>query len=105
MPGPPPTRTDTVVDRFHGVEVHDPYRWLEDQNSPETRAWINAQNEYTESILRNLPGREPIRQRLAELMKVDSIGVPQERNGRYFYLKRAADQDLSVLYAIPEGGP
>jgi prolyl oligopeptidase len=95
--GPPPTRTDNVVDNYHGVKVRDPYRWLEDQNSPETRAWINAQNQFAEPILRTLPGRASIEARLGQLMKVDSAQVPAARNGRYFFLRRAANQDLSVL--------
>ena len=95
---PPPTRTDNVKETIYGVEIADPYRWLEDQTSPETRAWIDAQNRCTEGALRGLPGREQIGKRLAELMKVDSIEVPIGRNGRYFFLKRPADQDLSALY-------
>jgi prolyl oligopeptidase len=97
--GPPATRTDAAEDDLHGVKIPDPYRWLEDQNSPETRAWIDAQNEYSESFLRAFAGREQIQQRLTELMKVDSIGLPRARAGRYFFLKRGANQDLFVLYS------
>ena len=96
--GPPPSRRNDVVDVMHGVSIHDPYRWLEDQNSPETRAWINAQNTYSHSILEKLAGRDGIARRLGELMKVDSIHVPTERNGRYFFSRRRADQDLYVIY-------
>lgn len=95
---PPGTRTDDVVDDYSGVKVPDPYRWLEDQQAPETRAWIDAQEKCTEAALRNRPGREGIEKQLAALLKVDSFGVPLERNGRYFYMKRRADQDLAVLY-------
>ena len=94
----PPTRTDNVKETLHGVEVADPYRWLEDQNSPETRAWIDAQNRYTQSLIGHLPGRESIEKRLGELLKVDTVGMPSERGGRYFFSKRLATQDLSVLY-------
>ena len=96
--GPPPSRRNDVVDVLHGVSIHDPYRWLEDQNSPETRAWISAQNAYSRSILGQLAGRDQIARRLGELMKVDNIQVPIERNGRYFFLRRRADQDLFVIY-------
>jgi prolyl oligopeptidase len=96
--GPPPTRRNDVVDVLHGVSIHDPYRWLEDQNSPETRAWINAQNAYSRSILGKLARRDQIARRLGELMKVDSIQVPIERHGRYFFRRRRADQDLFVIY-------
>ena len=95
---PPATRTDNVKEDLHGVTVADPYRWLEDQQSPETRAWINAENACTESALRKLPGREGIEKRLAELMKVDSVDAPIARNGKYFFVKRGANQDLNVIY-------
>ncbi len=95
---PPETPRDDVVDDYHGVKVSDPYRWLEDQNSPETRKWIDAENAYTRSQLDSLPGRESLSQQIAALLKVDTIGLPRERDGRYFYLKRRADQDLYVLY-------
>jgi prolyl oligopeptidase len=98
MEGPPPTRTDSVKETIHGVEITDPYRWLEDQTSPETRAWIDAQNRYTEAALGKLPGRDAIAKRLSELLKVDSVQLPTEKNGRYFFQKRAADQDLSLIY-------
>jgi prolyl oligopeptidase len=90
------------VDVLHGVRIPDPYRWLEDQQSPETRAWINAQNHYTNSLLDSWPGRAALKQRLTELMMVDTIGVPYERAGRYFFLKRLADQQQGILY-VREG--
>jgi prolyl oligopeptidase len=96
--GPPKTKREPVTDILHGVKITDPYRWLEDQQSPETRAWIDAQNDYTKKMLEGFPGRARLEQRLTELMKVDAVGVPTERNGRYFFTKRAADQDLSVIY-------
>ncbi len=95
---PPATRRDDVVDTLHGVKIPDPYRWLEDQSSPETRAWIKAQNDYSEPILHALPGREQLERRLTELLKVDVVNVPLERNGRYFFAKRHADQDQFVIY-------
>jgi len=94
----PPSRRNDVVDLMHGVPIHDPYRWLEDQNSPETRAWIKAQNAYSRSILDKLAGRDTIARRLGELMKVDDTQVPLERHGRYFFRRRNADQDLFVIY-------
>jgi prolyl oligopeptidase len=95
---PPVTRTDDVQDDLHGTKVADPYRWLEDQNSAETRAWIEAQNKCTESVLGQIPGRGAIEKRLGELLRVDRIDVPVEHGGRYFYSKRLATQDLTVLY-------
>ena len=95
---PPETRIDNVTEVIHGTTIVDPYRWLEDQKSPETRAWIDAQNAYTHSFLDPLPLRESISKRLTELMKIDQIGMPLERGGRYFLQKRSADQDLWVIY-------
>jgi prolyl oligopeptidase len=94
----PKTRTDDVKERIQGVEIADPYRWLEDQQSPETRAWIDAQNKYTRAFLDAWPGRAALKQRLTELIKVETLWVPVERNGRYFFKRRAADQDQGVLY-------
>ena len=99
---PPATRRDDVVDDYHGVRVPDPYRWLEDQNSPETRAWIQAQDRYSRLILDGLPGRSAIRRRAEALMNVDVIGVPREEGGRYFFSRRKVGQDLPVIY-VREG--
>ena len=95
---PPKTPRDNVRELLHGVELVDPYRWLEDQQSPETRAWIDAQNVYSHPILGSLPGRQQRKQRLTELMKIDVTGMPRERNGRYFFSKRLAHQELFVIY-------
>ena len=97
-PEPPKTRKDDFKETVHGVEIADPYRWLENQDSSETRAWIEAQNAYTESMLGNLKGRENLKKRLTELIKIDVISRPYEFNGRYFFTKRLADQDLPVIY-------
>jgi prolyl oligopeptidase len=96
--GPPETRQDSVRDVLHGVELVDPYRWLEDQQAADTRTWIDAQNRYTESLIGNLAGQAALKARIAELLTVDAIGAPTVRGGRYFFTKRAADQDLFVIY-------
>src|SRR5262245_9256763 len=95
---PPATRVDNVSETIHGVTVSDPYRWLEDQKSPETRAWIEAQDQYTESMLAKLPGRDQIHQRLEKLLKIETITPPLQRGGRYFFSKRRADQNQPVIY-------
>ncbi|HXX24364.1 MAG TPA: S9 family peptidase, partial [Terriglobia bacterium] len=95
---PPETRRDATVDDYAGVKVADPYRWLEDQTSAETRAWIDKENEYTKAVLGKMPGRPVIEEHVSALLKIDSFGVPIERGGRIFYSKRRAEQDLSVLY-------
>src|SRR6478609_3307028 len=82
---PPPTRADDVTETLHGVTIVDPYRWLEDQNSPETRAWIDAQAKFARSYLDPLPGRDELRARLAGLLKIDVSRPPIARRGRYFF--------------------
>ncbi len=99
---PPPTEVREVVDTLHGVDVPDPYRWLEDQEAPETRAWIDAQNAYTDTVLGALPGRDRLRRVAAAVLEREAVGLPNERGGRYFYSRRGADQDLAVLY-VREG--
>jgi prolyl oligopeptidase len=94
---PPVTRKDSVVDVLHGVSIADPYRWLEDQDSAETRAWLDAENRCTEAALRSAPGHAQITRRLSELQKTDSFATPLQRNGDYFFDKRAAGQDLYVI--------
>jgi prolyl oligopeptidase len=95
---PPKTRIDNVVDVLHGVRISDPYRWLESQYSPATRAWIAAQDRCSAGTLDTLPGRKELSSQLGPLMRVESMGVPLERNHRYFYMKRAPDEDLSLIY-------
>jgi prolyl oligopeptidase len=95
---PPATRRDKVQETLHGVTVTDPYRWLEDQKTPETRAWISQQNEYTHKLLDGWPGRPRLQQRLSELKKVERLSSPVERKGRFFYRMRAPDQEQFVIY-------
>jgi prolyl oligopeptidase len=94
----PPTRTNDVVEDLHGVEIHDPYRWLEDAASPEVRAWVAKQNEHTRSVLDQLPGREQIRSRLSRLLEIGTLGTPVPRKGRYFYSRRDGTQNQPILY-------
>jgi len=94
---PPKTRVDNVEDKYGKTVVADPYRWLEDQDSAETRAWIAAQDKCTEAALSKLPGRVAITKRLTELYRIDSYGLPEEHAGRYFFTKRLAGQDLAQI--------
>jgi len=97
IPPAPETKVEAVEEILHGVKVADPYRWLEDQQSPATRAWIDEQNRHTDELLRRFPGRDRISRRLGELMKVDSIGLPTARGSRYFFTKQEARRDLPVI--------
>jgi len=94
----PDARVAPVTDTLHGVAVTDNYRWLEDQTSADTRAWVVAQNRFREQQMGALPGRDAIAGRLRELLMVDQQGTPTVRGNRYFYTKRAADQDYWVIY-------
>jgi prolyl oligopeptidase len=98
----PVSRVEPVDEEFHGQHVPDPYRWLEDGGSDEVRAWVRAQNGYTEATLSCAPGREEIKKRLTELLQTDTIGVPVVRNGRYFFQRRQGTQNQPVLY-VREG--
>jgi prolyl oligopeptidase len=90
-------REQDVVEILHGVAVADPYRWLEDGDSPDTRGWVAQQNEHTRSVLDALPGRAGIRARLDELLTTGSVGTPTLRGSRYFYQRRDGRQDQPVL--------
>ncbi|MEP6686723.1 MAG: prolyl oligopeptidase family serine peptidase [Gemmatimonadales bacterium] len=94
----PATRTDAAADTLHGETIPDPYRWLEDGDSPETRDWTEAQNARTERYLARVPGREAIRRRLDELLAIGAISVPTPAHGRYFYQRREGRQNQPVLY-------
>src|SRR5437763_3039318 len=104
VPPPPSTRKVPVTETLHGITITDPYRWLEDQDSPETRQWIDQQNAYTHSVIDKLPGRDAISERLSQLMKIDAINVPTERNGKLVYTERKADQDLYVVHLRESSG-
>lgn len=94
----PPSRRSDQVDTYHGVEVADPYRWLEEPKSAETLAWITAQNQVTEDYLTKIPSRESIKRRLAALWNYERYSPPFKRGGRYFYSKNDGLQNQSVLY-------
>src|SRR5439155_2311043 len=93
----PTTRTDAVKETLHGVEIVDPYRWLEDAKSPETRKWLEEQDKYTRALLDPLPGRDVLRKRLETLMKIDTKSAPSIHGGRWSYSKRRADQEQPVF--------
>src|SRR5260370_19456795 len=94
---PPPTQVEPVIETLHGVEITDPYRWLEDQNSPRTRKWIEEQATYTRAYLDAIPGRDQIRRRIEELLAVEVISEPCKVKERYFFLKRAPHQEQPVI--------
>lgn len=103
FPVPPTTRRDDVHEVLHGVDIVDPYRWLEDQDSPETRAWIDAQNAYTHALLDGQDGRASIRARLSALARYDDQGTPYAFGGRRFTMQHRKDDDLWTLHVSSVG--
>jgi prolyl oligopeptidase len=103
---PPKTRAEIVTDTIHGVKIQDPYRWLENQDSPETRQWLEAQTNYTRSILDKVPGREKISKRLSQLLRVETMSpVASRPGGRLFYWKRKPEQNQPVLFVREKQNP
>lgn len=94
----PETRKMDTVDSYFGMKVADPYRWLEDDNSDETKAWVTAQNKVTFGYLNQIPERAQLRGRLTELWNYERYGAPFKRGGKYFYFKNDGLQNQSVLY-------
>jgi prolyl oligopeptidase len=95
----PPSHPDpTVVDFYHGQAVPDPYRWLEDLDSEQTRAWIEAQNRLTFDYLQRIPARQRLLERLRQLWNYEKYSQPFKEGNRYFYFKNDGLQNQSVLY-------
>jgi prolyl oligopeptidase len=95
----PETRKDDQVDDYHGTKVADPYRWLEDDNSAETLAWVTAQNQVTRGYLEQIPYRSQLKQRLHELYNYPKYGIPSRSGAFYLWSKNDGLQNQSVLYA------
>ncbi|MBE1530294.1 prolyl oligopeptidase family serine peptidase [Actinomadura algeriensis] len=102
-PYPSAPRQD-IVEEIHGHRVADPYRWLEDADSGDTREWLAAQDELFHKVVDDLPGRDGLRRRLRELLGAGSVGSPIWRGDRRFFTRRTAEQEHPVLYtAGPDG--
>src|SRR6266567_505840 len=95
---PPFSPIEPVTDVLHGIPVTDPYRWLEDQDSPRTRQWLSAQSEYARSYLDSIPGRDRIRERIRELVDVETYDSIQKVGQRYFFRKRKPGQEQPCIY-------
>jgi prolyl oligopeptidase len=97
-PDYPTTKIDKVVEKLHGVEVVDPYRWLEEGDSAAVKEWTEKENAFTRSVLDKLPGRDKIHDRLSQLLEIGSLGTPAPSKGKYFYTKREGKQNQPILY-------
>ncbi|MGC1195975.1 MAG: prolyl oligopeptidase family serine peptidase [Geitlerinemataceae cyanobacterium] len=97
----PETRKIDRVDEYHGVTVADPYRWLEDPDSDETKAWVDAQNRVTFGYLEQIPQRDRLKERITQLWNYEKYSTPFKEGNRYFYFKNDGLQNQSVLYVLP----
>lgn len=94
----PETKQGTEVDTYFGVKVADPYRWLEDDNADDTKAWVTAQNKVTDAYLAKIPFRKNIQARLTQLWNYPKIGSPSKHGSFYYFFKNNGLQNQSVLY-------
>ncbi|MEA5533002.1 prolyl oligopeptidase family serine peptidase [Crocosphaera sp. XPORK-15E] len=96
----PNTPQQDIIDVYHGIEVKDPYRWLENPDSEDSQAWIEAQNKITFDYLSQISARETIKQRLTKLWDYEKYSIPFKEGDRYFYFKNNGLQNQSVLYTL-----
>jgi len=96
----PEARKSDQVDDYHGLKVADPYRWLEELDSTETRAWVQAENQLTFGFLESIPARTPIKDRLTRLWNYEKYGIPFKEGNRYFYTRNSGLQNQAVLYTV-----
>jgi prolyl oligopeptidase len=101
-PALPVARVAPVIDDYHGRKVSDPYRWLEDAAASETQQFVDAQNAYTRSVLKRVPGRDELRGRIERLLTIGRVASPRSGGGRYFYERRDGRQNQAVVY-VREG--
>lgn len=98
----PVSKKQLVTDTFYGTKVEDPYRWLEDDNSPETAEWVKQQNEVTFSYLNKLPFRDKITKRLTELWDYPKTGTPFSSSGHWFVFKNDGLQNQNILFLMDD---
>jgi prolyl oligopeptidase len=96
----PTAKKITQIDDYHGTKIADPYRWLEDLDSADTKAWVEAENRLTFDYLREIPFRAQIKERLTKLWNYEKYSPPFKEGNRYFYFKNDGLQNQSVLYTV-----
>ena len=100
----PKAEKENVVDEYFGVKVSDPYRWLENDTSARTAAWVEAENRVTTNYLSRIPFRDKLLKRLTEVVNYEKIGAPRKRHGKWYYYRNNGLQNQSVLYVMDELG-
>ncbi|MGI4823715.1 MAG: prolyl oligopeptidase family serine peptidase [Janthinobacterium lividum] len=101
----PQTRRDAHTDTYFGTQVPDPYRWLEELDSPETKEWVTAENKVTFDYLNRIPFRDKVRDRLTKLWNYERYGVPEQESDLLIFSKNDGLQNQAVLYAVQVGQP
>lgn len=100
----PKAAKDGTVDEYFGVKVADPYRWLENDTSAQTAAWVEAENKVTNAYLQKIPFRGKLLKRLTELVNYEKISAPRKRHGKWYFYKNDGLQNQYVLYVMDELG-
>ena len=100
----PKTEKDGTVDEYFGEKVADPYRWLENDTSAQTAAWVEAENKVTNAYLQKIPFREKLLKRLTELANYEKLSAPRKRHGKWYFYKNDGLQNQYVLYQMDELG-
>ncbi len=100
----PKTMKDGTVDDYFGTKVADPYRWLENDTSQQTAAWVEAENEVTNAYLQKIPFRKKLLNRLKEVANYEKIGMPFKKHGKWYFSKNDGLQNQSVIYVMDQLG-
>ncbi len=100
----PITKRDSVVDHYHGHDIPDPYRWLEDDHAPDTKEWVTAQNEVTHGYLNQIPYRDLLKKRLEKIWNFERFGTPFKRGDKYYFFRNDGLQNQNILYAQDQLG-
>ncbi|UZO81745.1 prolyl oligopeptidase family serine peptidase [Aquimarina sp. ERC-38] len=100
----PETKKGNVVDTYFNTEVEDPYRWLEDDRSPETEAWVKQQNQFTQSYLQKIPYRDALKNRLTEIWNYETVSAPVKEGDYYYFRKNTGLQNQYVIFRFKEPG-
>ena len=100
----PKAAKDNTVDEYFGVKVADPYRWLENDTSAQTAAWVEAENKVTNAYLKKIPFRQKLLKRLTELSNYERLGAPRKRHGKWYFYKNNGLQNQYVMYQMDKLG-